>query len=167
MLMRNQVGVAWISEASVADMLAEAERMSPLETGGALVGYWVTPHDEVVVTHATGPGPNAVHGPRGFLPDDEFQEGEIARVYRESGRLYTYLGDWHTHPGASSYLSWRDKRTLRKVAVCPDARAPIPLMAVFGGGPDWTLKVWRYEPTRLECFGLRVKIRPLRLQVYS
>lgn len=148
-------------------MLAEAERMSPLETGGVLVGYWTKPCDEAVVTHVTGPGPRAVHARHGFLPDDEFQEGEIARAYRESGRLHTYLGDWHTHPGADAYLSGRDKRTLRKVAVYPGARASIPLMAVFGGGPEWTLKVWRYEPARFECFGLRVKIRPLQIQVYS
>jgi integrative and conjugative element protein (TIGR02256 family) len=167
MLMRNQIGIAWISEAILGGMLAEAERMSPLETGGALIGYWVTAHEEAVITDVTGPGPRAIHAPYAFLPDDEFQEGEIARVYHVSGRLHTYLGDWHTHPGSSSYLSWRDKRTLRKVAISPDARAPIPLMAVFGGGPDWVLKVWKYEPTRLECFGLRVRILPLRLQVYS
>ena len=167
MLMRNQDGVVWISEASLDDMVVEAEHLYPFETGGALIGYWVKQYDEVVVTNATGPGPGAVHLPDSFLPDDEYQESEIARFYNMSGRLHTYLGDWHTHPGASSYLSRRDKCTLRKVAKSRDARAPIPIMAVLGGGPKWELKVWRYVPTKLDRFGFRVKISHLRAQTYS
>ena len=33
------------------------------------------------------------------------QEQEIGRVYTASGRCTTYVGDWHSHPGGSLYLS--------------------------------------------------------------
>ncbi len=167
MFMRKQSGIAWVSERNLAEMVCEAERVSPDETGGALIGYWAEPYREAVITDVTGPGPNALHFPYNFLPDDEYQEAEIARLYHASGRLHTYLGDWHTHPRSSSDLSRLDRRTLRKVATHPEARAPVPLMAVLGGGPRWTLKVWKYVPTRLGKYGLWINTTSLRPRVYE
>ena len=126
--------------------MEEALRAVPNETGGVLMGYWAAPYTEVVITDAIGPGRNAVHYEKSFIPDSEYQESEIARVYRESDRVSTYLGDWHTHPFGSSYLSYRDKRTLRRIAKHQDARCPIPVMAIASGhDDDWLLRIWRYE----------------------
>jgi integrative and conjugative element protein (TIGR02256 family) len=127
-------------------LLTEADRAFPGETGGVLMGYWAEADNEVVITNAIGPGPKAAHYKKSFIPDSEYQESEIARIYRDSNRLLTYLGDWHTHPSGSSSLSFRDKRTLYRIVTCPDARCPVPLMAVMGGGEDeWLLRVWRYQ----------------------
>jgi len=132
-------------------LLSDAERAFPLETGGVLMGYWAEPYTEVVITHAIGPGPKAEHRRRGFIPDSEYQEAEIERIYSNSNRLSTYLGDWHTHPLASCYLSFKDKRTLHHIAVFPEARCDVPLMAVLGGGKEgeWLLEIWRYCPHAL------------------
>ena len=163
--MRKQSGIASVSERPLAEMVCEAERVSPDETRGALVGYWAEPHREAVITDVTGPGPNALHLPHNFLPGDEYQESEIARLYHASGRLHTHLGDWHTHLRSSADLSRLDRRTLRKVATHPEARAPVPLMAVLGGGPEWTLKVWKYVPTWPGGYGLWIKTTSLRLRI--
>lgn len=149
-------------------MAAEANRVFPFETGGVLMGYWVDPGGEVVITHATGPGPRAVHGLYSFNPDADYQEEEIARHYEASGRLHSYLGDWHTHPRESAYLSRRDRRTLRKIATCPEARAPIPIMAVLGAGkPEWLLGIWKYSPTRLGRIILRNGVISLRSHAFA
>lgn len=110
------------------------------------MGYWAEP--DVVITDAIGPGPKAVHYKIGFLPDAQFHEMEVARIYGQSGRLSTYLGDWHTHPRGSTRLSRRDKRTLQRIACSSDARCPKPLMAVLAGGKrKWTTDVWRFNRT--------------------
>lgn len=125
-------------------MKVEAVRAIPCETGGVLLGYW-TGGGEVVVTTATGPGPRAVHSEAEFIPDDEYQQQMIDDTYRESGRRHSYLGDWHTHPYGGEFLSYKDRRTLQRIARHVEARAPIPLMAVFAHNENWRLAVWRYE----------------------
>jgi integrative and conjugative element protein (TIGR02256 family) len=145
-----------MSGAVARAMREEAVRAFPFETGGVLLGYWAREYEEVVVTHATGPGPRAVHRMHSFVPDAEYQEAEVARLYEESGRVSTYLGDWHSHPLGTVSLSRRDRRTLRHIAGHREARAPVPIMAVIGGGdPDWFLGVWRFAPIRLGVILLR------------
>src|SRR5262245_43580637 len=99
MLMQNQTEIAWIPEKMFEAMTIEADRTFPDETGGVLLGYWAKPYSEVVVTQLIGPGPRAIHKRNRFIPDSDYQEEEIARLYKESGHLHVYLGDWHTHPG--------------------------------------------------------------------
>lgn len=148
MRLRKGVGLAWVSEAVLEAMEEEAREKSPMETGGVLIGYWANDSDEVVITHATGPGPEATHRAHQFIPDARFQRDEIARIYRASQRLHTYLGDWHTHPRGSLRLSPRDVRTLASIAATPAARASVPLMAILAGEDSWVLAVWRYTRRR-------------------
>jgi integrative and conjugative element protein (TIGR02256 family) len=89
--LRRHIGLAWVAGAVLEEMVAEAERKSPLETGGILIGYWGEEFEEVVVTDATGPGSAAVHMRGKFIPDAQHQREEVARIYRESGRTRTYL----------------------------------------------------------------------------
>jgi hypothetical protein len=54
------------------------------------------------------------------------------------------LGDWHSHPRATSgSLSRHDRAVIRKIARTPAARAPNPIMAIFFGSPEcWNVTVW-------------------------
>ena len=144
--MRQPTVKAWLLKSALRDMLVEADRVFPLETGGVMMGYWPEAGDEVVIYQVSGPGPLAVHSKHAFVPDGDYQEAEVARAYEESGRVNSYLGDWHTHPREGVYMSPKDKRTLLRIARSPGARAPVPLMAVLGGGdPDWFIGIWRYS----------------------
>src|SRR5688572_32861348 len=86
--------IEWVHRRVSEQLVNEAERVFPFETGGVLMGYWAKNYLEVVITHVIGPGPDAKHSVSGFVPDYSFQEVEIERVYEESRRLYMYLGDW-------------------------------------------------------------------------
>ena len=57
--------------------------------------------------------------PHHLIPDHEYQEQEIARVYATSGRCTTYVGDWHSHPGGALYLSRTDVRTAGAIGMLP------------------------------------------------
>jgi integrative and conjugative element protein (TIGR02256 family) len=162
MWLRRRVGIAWISEAVVSEMVAEAERRSPSETGGVLLGYWSAQFDEVVIVEATGPGATAMHAIDRFSPDANFDVEEVARRYRESGRIHTYLGDWHTHPSGSARLSKLDHRTLARIARHQPARTPAPIMAVLAGQAPWSLAVWQFRRPWLRpasASSRRMKIR--------
>lgn len=145
--MRRAIGIVWLAASALSAMKAEARRQYPLETGGLLLGYWARPYDEVVITDVIGPGPHAVHEPRRFVPDASYQEEVLAQRYLDAPQLYTYLGDWHSHPHAGIRLSPRDRRTLQEIAHHAAAHAPVPLMAILGGrNVSWRLGVWRFVP---------------------
>ena len=97
--MSGKAGIAWLSVTALNAMSKEAELKSPLETGGVLIGYPAPIANGVVILKAVGPGPNAIHEPCAFTPDNEFHKEFIASVYKHSGRRLSYLGDWHSHPG--------------------------------------------------------------------
>lgn len=118
----------------------------PLETGGVLMGYWGSAN-EAVITAVIGPGPKAMHKKRSFRPDSAYHEQEIARLYAESGRTETYLGDWHTHPGAAAYMSFRDEETLNTIANYQEARLQRPLMMILGTDP-FALRAWTRSPKK-------------------
>lgn len=132
--------VAWVDRRIFSEMSKEAHRFCPRETGGVLMGYWAG-IDQVVITNMIGPGPKAVHRRYFFTPDDQWHVDEIARIYEQSGRVITYLGDWHSHPYGSSGLSIKDFVTLFRVAAYKPARAPRPIMGILHNNPKWELAV--------------------------
>lgn len=132
--------------------LAEAADKFPLESGGTFMGWWAD-SGTAVITGMIGPGPDAHHGRHSFQPDQAWQLAQIADHYAASGRRETYLGDWHSHPGASGgNLSWTDRRVLRRIIETPAARCPTPLMIVYWGEIDnWEVTAWhaRLQPRRV------------------
>ena len=125
-------------------MVREADDRAPFETGGVLLG--VSDDEHLWIEAVVGPGPGARHGRTWFVPDAAFQQDRIAELYEASGRRIAYLGDWHTHPGGSAALSWRDRRTLRKISRTPAARQSHPVMLILGHGKPWRPTLWRYQP---------------------
>lgn len=146
--------IAWVAIDVFEKMCREASIHAPLETGGVLMGYWSKESTEVVVTECVEAGPASVHRMTAFSPDHDYQNKEIARIYGESGRITTYLGDWHSHPNESSYLSRSDRRTLMRIVASRTARAPIALMAVLAGGNPWRLAILSGSSLR-SYFGTR------------
>ena len=159
--------MAWIARGVERAIVEDARRWAPLETGGVLLGYWTDGHSAVVVKDAIHAGPEAVHRDLMFLPDTDYQEREIARRYELSGRVHTYLGDWHAHPGGGSSLSRLDLRTLRTIANSPEARASFPLMVVAYGGDPWRLSAWRWSPRRIGHSVLWSRALPVPVQFFE
>jgi integrative and conjugative element protein (TIGR02256 family) len=169
--------LVWLEASVVTAMVAEAAQKHPNETGGILMGFVAEtpahsedpllpePRTTIAVMAVIGPGPRAVHARATFVPDHEFQNAEVARLYATSGCVWTYLGDWHTHPDSSAYLSERDTRTLARIATSGAARVARPVMVVLGqktsrtttsetlpvrdpNGDLWYVAAWRFVRLR-------------------
>lgn len=131
------------------ELLKEADRGYPYETGGVLLGY-LADNGEPVVLAVVGPGPNAKHSRTRFLPDHAWQREQIDQIYWSSAREWVYMGDWHTHPDGLPYMSWLDQRTLRAIAKHPEAENPRPIMLIAGGRPErWIWRSHHYKGERL------------------
>jgi integrative and conjugative element protein (TIGR02256 family) len=109
----------------MAQMIDDASECEPSETGGVLLGYRAGATD-VIVCALIGGGPKAKRRRSDFEPDGEWQEREIAKAYERSGRIHTYVGDWHSHPDGIARPSRRDRETARRIAKHRPARALDP-----------------------------------------
>jgi integrative and conjugative element protein (TIGR02256 family) len=138
---------AWTDKCILEQAVSESDVWCPKETGGVLMGYWSG--KDAVITTIIGAGPKAVHRRYSFTPDDQWHAKEIARVYEESGRVITYLGDWHSHPYGSPRLSIKDLATLFRIATHKPARAPKPIMGILHSNPNWELAIWHLALSRI------------------
>lgn len=133
----------WIKKEVLDFIFSNGDSFLPKETGGVLIGYRAS-ETEFVVTDIVGPGPKAIHGNTFFKPDQRYHKMEVASKYLDSGYTETYLGDWHTHPHSSPYLSDKDKKTVKKIALHTPARLQNPIMLV-AAPPKNEYKIWVYE----------------------
>lgn len=137
--MPQSLDLAWVESNALVELKREASDAVPLETGGCLMGYWVAEFTEVVITEVIGPGPKAMHGKWYFFPDTSWQAKQIAKIYSDSNRLITYLGDWHSHPTTTISLSVIDRWTMMRIGQHKPARVRAPLMGVVHSPPNWAL----------------------------
>lgn len=100
-----------ISPHALAVMTAEsAARSGPDETGGILLGHDLG--QQILITAAGGPGPNARHAPARFKRDLAHAERLADAAYEQDGSLW--IGDWHTHPQGLVRPSRYDLQTYRR-----------------------------------------------------
>lgn len=135
--------VIWIGNSVLASCCADADEHFPLESGGVFLGYETG--DAVVITAMIPGGEQALRTRWAYAPDTDWQNARIAEHYERSGRLDTYLGDWHSHPGTErAYLSGDDRAVLKKIIKSPDTRSQYPLMCVLAGSvSNWEMHGWR------------------------
>lgn len=149
----------WVARSVLDEIFLSGKEWSPDETGGMLLGFTGVDPGELVITGAAAAGPNAVRSRGGFRPDGPWQREELARRYRESGRVTTYLGDWHSHVCGQAIPSKKDLRTAKKIARTSGARMPHPLTLIVACEDDrWLVAGYRYnrrrlKPIRLKAFG--------------
>jgi integrative and conjugative element protein (TIGR02256 family) len=138
----------WLDRKQLKKIVNEVLEYFPYETGGTLAGY-IGDNGEKVITQITASGPKAQHHLHSYVPDYKFDEEQIAKIYRKSKRIEIYLGDWHSHPGSTSYMSIRDKDTLERIAKFDKARIDTPVMLILGT-TSLEIKGWEFRKTFLE-----------------
>lgn len=152
-----------LSKHLIAECLEEVRSRFPLESGGAYMGC--SGPSGAHITHVIGPGPNAEHCTDSFKADAPWQWAEMERIYNSSNGTITYLGDWHSHPKATSgRLSYIDRAALGKIVMGGGIHIAHPLSAVFFGGPvSWRWCFW--AATRLGAFSVLARVRPVDVEV--
>lgn len=83
------------------------------EVGGCLVGCEI--NGEILVTHASPPGPNAKRRRYSIDIDNKFTTKFSNELNKHSNNKLYYLGDWHTHLSSDIRASTTDIRALKKL----------------------------------------------------
>lgn len=123
-------------------MVDLANSAEPFETGGVLVGRFTKSEGVPVVRRFGAPPPDSISSraafERGVEGVDEFLEEQLRLGFQ-------YLGEWHSHPHGTLQASWRDRKTMARIARDPDYLSPSPLLLIVAGSGDerWRLCGWR------------------------
>lgn len=167
MSVEKNLNKIWINEKLYQQIIKEAERHYPQETGGVLMGY-VAENNEIMITDIINSGPKGRHELCLFCPDYNYQEKRVASVYNKSRRVITYLGDWHTHPNGNSILSKKDKNVLYNIADFPQARLKCPVMIVLSGSKKiWGIKAWLLKERRICKVKIKREIIEVNIKIYK
>jgi integrative and conjugative element protein (TIGR02256 family) len=138
----------WIDAGVLSEMEADASEHSPRETGGMLLGY-SSESGHAVISDIIPGGTNAVRTRTRFEPNGLWQQAILDEIYLRSGRITTYLGDWHSHPTGVFRPSGRDRTTAKQIAKTRAARAPRPLTLIGVQVRDgWRWGAFRYRGRR-------------------
>jgi integrative and conjugative element protein (TIGR02256 family) len=149
--------IVWIKHRLYQKLFEETYNRLPFETGGMLLGYKDI-YSNMVITNLISAGPNAIYKKRSFVPDGEYQQSELSNIYISSKRTTTYLGDWHSHPYDHSYMSWRDRKTIKKIAKTESTRESNPIFIIIGTILK-EAKCWRYNDKKyknIELLEIRI-----------
>ena len=124
------------------DMALAASVMHPLEEGGILLGS-VDAAGDRLVTHTIGSGPRARRS-RSWLEVDHDWQNDRIRELHEGGRKVAYVGEWHSHPDATSGRpSRQDRLTLARLADFGPLSCRSPVMVIlYPGVEGWAAQGW-------------------------
>jgi integrative and conjugative element protein (TIGR02256 family) len=136
----------WLEMKLYRHIISESRKFSPLETGGMLIGYKDI-YKNLVITNLIEAGPNALRFDNMFMPDGKYQQNELSKIFIETNGVHTFLGDWHSHPNSSAYMSELDLKTIKEIANSKAARTPNPIFLIFGT-IERNIKCWRYVGKR-------------------
>jgi integrative and conjugative element protein (TIGR02256 family) len=74
------------------------EKGLPKETGGVLLGYFDMTNEAVYVVDALPAPSDSQRGSGEFIRGVEGLEAVVEEANRRTGKVVTYVGEWHTHP---------------------------------------------------------------------
>ena len=132
------------------DALRQIERESSYsprtETGGVVAGIENGRDGEVIITHASGPGPEARRSPFHFQHDRIFCQEFLDSLARKTSGRIDYLGEWHKHFESDPRPSGTDIKTLRKIVSDNNYHVSLPLLLIIGqSNVRASLKVWIFN----------------------
>ena len=97
---------------SVNDVMRRESLRCDEESGGILLGCR-GPGGSLLITHATPPGPDAVHGPYSFVHDVKYQNKALQGLFRKYN--VDRIGAWHRHLKEFCVPSEQDRRTALRI----------------------------------------------------
>lgn len=102
----------YITKSALERIEAEVLCSKGIETGGILVGVLLKTGD-IMLTHATSPGPKATKAKNYFQKDFNYTVQVFNVLYLKYS--VDYLGEWHKHPNDCINYSPKDERSMCEI----------------------------------------------------
>lgn len=85
-----------------------------VEYGGIIVGFYNAAEDAYVITDITWPQKEDLQAKFRFVRKDHAHQSIMDNLWEKSGRVKSYLGEWHSHREKRPSPSWIDKNSWKK-----------------------------------------------------
>jgi integrative and conjugative element protein (TIGR02256 family) len=119
-----------ISKAALEEMRDMVKDKKGIETGGVLAGV-IDSSGNIKITHASGPGPKAVHSRIKFEKDIEFCQNFLDKLFLDTNKKMVYVGEWHSHPSSDNRPSSIDIKSLSEIGFQKEYLTANPAMIIF------------------------------------
>lgn len=120
------------------------QKADQVETGGILVGRYVSEHRCAEVTAVSDAPADSKHSVTRFLRGIQGLQRWLNRLWSKDGTYY--LGEWHYHPNGEPAPSSIDVDEIEDIARTASYQCPEPLLLIVGGDPlhnwKWRVFVW-------------------------
>jgi len=131
----------YIYDSALQRITLEVDNAKGIETGGILVGVRLM-NDDIIITHATSPGPKAIKSKYSFQKDFDYTLRIMKMLYRKYSVIY--LGEWHKHPTNNVNYSCADLASMLSITSINDLSC---LFMIVGDSycikrPKSYLKIW-------------------------
>ncbi len=104
--------IVYISRDTLRFICQEVTVSRNIETGGILLGVILQTGDNLI-THAIGPGPNAIKRSNEFRKDFKYSVKMLNHMYKKYS--VDFLGDWHKHPSNGVRYSAKDYASMVRI----------------------------------------------------
>ncbi len=138
-----------IGRACFGAMLQLAKEHAPTEVGTPLVGSY---SDDGHLAHVQSLAP-VTHDSQGgrttFLRGVAGLRDFFRKVFKRSGGMRHYVGEWHSHPGGTPFPSGTDEVNTLEIARDPSAHCPECILVILAfADQDADLGVYVFSRTR-------------------
>lgn len=90
------------------------------ESGGVLLGRYISDSNDIVIDHVTTPQPGDRSSRSRFFRSRKRHQELIDEAWSTSNETTAYLGEWHTHPESIPHPSMIDRAGWVKKALLDD-----------------------------------------------
>lgn len=132
--------VSW-DEGLRTKMREMREKGLPKETGGVLLGYFDMPNATVYVVDAMPAPADSERGSGEFIRGAEGLEAAVEEVSRRTGKVVTYVGEWHSHPRGVAPLpsSWDIDLMMHLATLLHQDGLPALMLIVGDSREQWLI----------------------------
>lgn len=117
----------------------------PNEVGTSLVGTYSDDGWDATVVEVAPLTPDSTGGSSWFMRGMRGLRSYFVGLFKKSGGLSHYVGEWHSHPDGTPIPSPTDDRNMMDIAADPEARCPeciLVLVAFNAAGAETAVYVY-------------------------
>jgi proteasome lid subunit RPN8/RPN11 len=130
-----------------------AERQ-PNETGGVLIGQYDFSRKKIYIVDMIFSPDDSIEAPTSYIRGCKELPKRIQQIAVRTYNNFSYIGEWHSHPGSSTAMSRADELLLGTISDVNKAEGLPGCMIICGDNSNFSVYIWDEERLLSSTFAL-------------
>ncbi len=130
-----------IRESLLCVLLAKRIERQPNETGGVLIGQYDFSRKIIYIADMIFSPDDSIESPTSYIRGCENLPDQIHQIASLTYNNYSYIGEWHSHPGGCTAMSRLDERLLGTISLVNEAECLLGCMVICGAGGNFSVHI--------------------------